>query len=40
MHEYSRRDWFSRAEPEGPNPLLRVHRVRGREVATTERGVS
>ena len=38
--EYLRRDWFSRAGPQGSNPLLRVHRVRGREVATAGGGVS
>ena len=40
MREYRRRDWFSRAEPQGSNPLFRVHRVRGREVAAIGGGVT
>ena len=39
-HEYLHRDWFSRAGPQGSNALLRVHRVREREVATGGGGVS
>ena len=38
--EYLRRDWFSRAGSQGSNPLLRVHRVHGREVAIGGGGVS
>ena len=38
--EYLRRDWFSCAGPQGSNPLLRVHRVHGQEVATSGGGVS
>ena len=38
--EYRHQDWFSRAEPQGSNPLFRVHRVHGRDVAAIGGGVS
>ena len=38
--EYHRRDWFSRAEPQGSNPLFHAQRVRVREATVAEGGVS